>query len=262
MGGAMLSRMTVLVSGVGPGLGREITAAAVREGAQVMMAARTASRLEAIAGEIDPDGDHVAWKATDIADREACEALVDATVSRFGGLDAVVHCAALDTVMGGLQGSDFADLDRVLHVNLYGTLYLTGAALAPLAESGRGSIVIIGAQSSLSGAVPQLFYAASKGALNSAMRHLACEVGPRQIRVNSVLPGWMYGPPVEGYIEMEARRRQVPTDAVLGELTARMPLRQMATDGDVAETVVFFASPRSKGITGQTLLVNAGEIMG
>jgi NAD(P)-dependent dehydrogenase (short-subunit alcohol dehydrogenase family) len=261
MGETMLSGMTVLVSGVGPGLGREITEAAVREGARVMMAARTASRLEAIAKDVDPAGERVAWKVTDIADRAGCEALVDATVARFGGLDALVHCAALDNVMGGLQGSDFADLDRVLQVNVYGTLYLTGAALAPLAESGRGSIVIIGAQSSLSGAVPQLFYAASKGALTSAMRHLACEVGPRQIRINSVLPGWMYGPPVEGYIEMEAGRRQVPPDVVLGELTAHMPLRQMATDGDVAETVVFFASPRSKGITGQTLLVNAGEIM-
>jgi enoyl-[acyl-carrier-protein] reductase (NADH) len=60
---------------------------------------------------------------------------------------------------------------------------------------------------------------------------------------------------------MEAEHRQVTADAVLAELTASMPLGRMATDGDVAETAVFFASPRSKGITGQTLLVNAGEIM-
>jgi NAD(P)-dependent dehydrogenase (short-subunit alcohol dehydrogenase family) len=93
------------------------------------------------------------------------------------------------------------------------------------------------------------------------MRHLAVEVGPQLIRVNSVLPGWMYGPPVEGYVQMEAERRQVDSDVVLAELTVAMPLGHMATDGDVAEAAVFFASPRSKGITGQTLLVNAGEIM-
>jgi NAD(P)-dependent dehydrogenase (short-subunit alcohol dehydrogenase family) len=257
----MLSGMTVLVSGVGRGLGREITEAAVREGANVMMAARTASTLQEIGQAIDGGGQHAAWHVADIAERSECDALVEATVARFGGLDAVVHCAAVDNVMGGLQAADFADLDRVLAVNLYGTLYLTRAALPPLAASGRGSIVVIGAQSSISGAVPQLFYAASKGALTSAMRHLACEVGPQGIRVNSVLPGWMFGPPVEGYVRMEAARRHVDDEVVLTELTAGMPLRQMATDGDVAETAVFFASPRSKGITGQTLLVNAGEIM-
>jgi NAD(P)-dependent dehydrogenase (short-subunit alcohol dehydrogenase family) len=261
MSEGMLAGLTVLVSGVGPGLGREITTAALREGAQVMMAARTEARLKQIGEEVDPSGERLAWHVTDIAEAAQCEDLVAAAVARFGHLDAVVHCAAVDNVMGGLRQADFADLDRVLGVNLYGTLYLTRAALEPLAASGRGSIVVIGAQSSISGAVPQLFYSASKGALTSAMRHLAAEVGPQLIRVNSVVPGWMYGPPVEGYVRMEAERRQVSADAVLAELTASMPLGRMATDGDVAETAVFFASPRSKGITGQTLLVNAGEIM-
>jgi NAD(P)-dependent dehydrogenase (short-subunit alcohol dehydrogenase family) len=261
MSEGMLAGLTVIVSGVGPGLGREITVAALREGAQVMMAARTESRLKATADEVDPTGRQVGWHVVDIAEPAQCDALVAATVGRFGGLDAVVHCAALDNVMGGLRQADFADLDRVLAVNLYGTLYLSRAALPALAASGRGSIVVIGAQSSISGAVPQIFYSASKGALTSAMRHLATEVGPQLIRVNSVVPGWMYGPPVEGYVQMEADRRQVATDVVLSELTADMPLGRMATDGDVAETAVFFASPRSKGITGQSLLVNAGEIM-
>jgi NAD(P)-dependent dehydrogenase (short-subunit alcohol dehydrogenase family) len=261
MGEGMLAGLTVLVSGVGPGLGREITVAAVREGAQVMMAARTEARLKELAEAIDGTGERVGWHVTDIAERAGCEALVDATVARFGHLDALVHCAAVDNVMGGLRQADFTDLDRVLGVNLYGTLYLTKAALEPLAASGHGSIVVIGAQSSISGAVPQLFYAASKGAITSAMRHLAAEVGPQRIRVNSVLPGWMYGPPVQGYVQMEADRRGVDASVVLAELSVAMPLGQMATDGDVAETAVFFASPRSKGITGQTLLVNAGEIM-
>src|SRR5438309_7739960 len=104
-------------------------------------------------------------------------------------------------------------------------------------------------------------YAASKSALTGAMRHLANEVGGDGVRVNEIAPGWMWGPPVEGYVNMVAQQRGVGQDAVLGELTATMPLRRMATDGEVAETIVFFASPRAGGITGQTLLVNAGEIM-
>jgi NAD(P)-dependent dehydrogenase (short-subunit alcohol dehydrogenase family) len=256
-----MSGSVVLVSGVGPGLGREIAEAASREGAKVMLAARSADRLASIASAIDPSGASVAYHPTDISDPEAAAALVAATLSKFGRLDAVVHNAAVDTVMGGLQGANFADLDRVLSVNLYGTLRLTAAALDALAESGRGSVVIIGTQSSINGNFPQLFYAASKGALTSSMFHLAGEVGPRGIRVNSVLPGWMLGPPVEGFVAMEADRRGVPAEQVLTEMTAHMPLRHMATDGDVAEAAIFFASTRSKGITGQTLLVNAGEVM-
>src|ERR1700730_11731253 len=100
MSEGMLAGLTVIVSGVGPGLGREITVAALREGAQVMMAARTESRLKAIADEGDGTGERVSWQVTDIAEPAQCDELVAATIARFGHLDAVVHCAALDNVMG------------------------------------------------------------------------------------------------------------------------------------------------------------------
>jgi NAD(P)-dependent dehydrogenase (short-subunit alcohol dehydrogenase family) len=107
----------------------------------------------------------------------------------------------------------------------------------------------------------QMAYASSKAALTGAMHHLAQEIGPQGVRVNEVAPGWMWGPPVEGYVQWMAQERGVPNDDVLHELTDRMPLRRMATDGEVAEAIVFFCSPRAGGITGQTLFVNAGEIM-
>ena len=93
------------------------------------------------------------------------------------------------------------------------------------------------------------------------MRHLAHEVGGDGVRVNEITPGWMWGPPVEGYVDMTARQRGISQDEVLAELTGHMPLKRMATDGEVAEAIVFFASPRAAGITGQSLLVNAGEVM-
>ena len=107
----------------------------------------------------------------------------------------------------------------------------------------------------------QAAYAASKGALTSAMYSLARELGPERIRVNTVLPGWMWGPPVEAFVRFTARAEGVDEAEVLGRLTSRMALPELAGDTDVADAVAFLASPRARAITGQSLLVNAGELM-
>lgn len=107
----------------------------------------------------------------------------------------------------------------------------------------------------------QAAYAAPKGALTSAMYSLARELGPDRIRVNTVLPGWMWGPPVQAYVQFTAHTEGVPENEVLGRLTERMALPELATDGDVAEAAAFLASDRAQAITGQSLLVNAGELM-
>jgi NAD(P)-dependent dehydrogenase (short-subunit alcohol dehydrogenase family) len=109
--------------------------------------------------------------------------------------------------------------------------------------------------------VLQMAYASSKAAITGAMRHMSQEIGPLGVRVNEVAPGWMWGPPVEGYVKMLADGAGITPEAQLEKMTSHMPLRKMATDGDVAESLVFFASPRSNGITGQTLLINAGEVV-
>lgn len=87
----------------------------------------------------------------------------------------------------------------------------------------------------------QAAYAASKGALTSAMYSLARELGPDRIRVNTVLPGWMWGPPVQAYVRFAAHSEGVPESEVLARLTERMALPELATDGDVAEVVAFLA---------------------
>lgn len=93
------------------------------------------------------------------------------------------------------------------------------------------------------------------------MYSMAQELGPHRIRVNTVLPGWMWGPPVQAFVQFTADREGVPEAEVLGRLTERMALPEPATDGDVAEAVTFLASDRARAITGQSLLVNAGELM-
>ncbi|WP_405713648.1 MULTISPECIES: SDR family oxidoreductase [unclassified Streptomyces] len=258
----LLAGKTVIVSGVGAGLGHRVAAAVVRDGGDAVLGARTAANLAKSAAEIDPDGLHTAQLATDITDEAQCEALAALALERFGRIDAVVHVAAWDSYFGGVEDADFATWQSVIDVNLLGTLRMTRACLPALKERG-GSVVIIGTQSSVAAPtqVQQAAYAASKGALTSAMYSMAQELGPHRIRVNTVLPGWMWGPPVQAYVRFTAHSEGVPEAEVLGRLTDRMALPEPATDGDVAEAVTFLASDRARAITGQSLLVNAGELM-
>lgn len=262
----LLTDRTVVVSGVGAGLGHEVAAACLREGASVVLGARTEANLAACAAGVDPSGARSAYRTADIRDERQCEALAALATQRFGRIDAVVHVAALDTVMGGLEGADLAAWQQVVDVNLLGTLRMTRACLPALKEAGErgdGSVVMIGTQSSVAAPsqMQQTAYAASKGALVSAMYSLARELGPHGVRVNTVQPGWMWGPMVEGYVDWAATSEGVEPRVVRERLEERMALPRMAEDGDVAETAVFFASPRARGVTGQCLLVNAGEVM-
>ncbi|MFI0778055.1 SDR family oxidoreductase [Streptomyces sp. NPDC021212] len=258
----MLSGRTVIVSGVGPGLGHRVVVACLREGANVALGARTGERLAETAKEADPDGTRTAHRATDIADEAQCEALAALALDRFGRIDAVVNVAALDSHFGGLEDADFASWGRVVDVNLFGTLRMTRACLPALKRNG-GAVVLIGTQSSVAAPteVRQAAYAASKGALTSAMYSLARELGPHRIRVNTVQPGWMWGPPVRRYVQLAAHTEGLPEAEIGQRLAGRMALPDLATDGDVAEAAVFLASDRARAITGQSLLVNAGELM-
>ena len=121
-------------------------------------------------------------------------------------------------------------------------------------------MVLVGSQSSLLPAdFPQAAYASSKGALMTAMRYMAVDLGPDRIRVNTVVPTWMWGPPVEIFVKMTAVQRGIPREQVVEEITSRMAIPEIPADEDVAEAIVFFCSDRARMITGQSLLVHCGE---
>ena len=258
----MLTDRTVAIAGVGPGLGREVAAVALREGARVVVGARNRDRLAEIAAELDPTGTRICARALDVTDPDACDAFARDAFALADRLDALVHVAALDALFGSLESTSAEDWRRAFEVNVLGTVQMIRAAVPHLRATGGGSVVLVGSQSMwLPPQMPQIAYASSKGALLSAMAHMVRELGPQRIRVNMVVPTWMWGPPVEAYVRWQAQSRGVPEEEIAAEIAAQMPLGEIPTDDDVAEAAVFLCSERARMITGETLMVNAGELL-
>ena len=257
----MLREKTVIVTGVGVGLGRECVASALREGANVVLAARTQANLDAVVAELDPSGERMAAQATDITDPDACGALVRVAKERFGGVDALIQVAAYEHAWGGLYETDLASWRAAFETNVLGALTVLRPVAEAMKERGGGAVVLIGSQSMFKPTLPQAGYAASKGALLSAMYYLADELGPHNIRCNMVVPSWMWGPPVEMHVKGQAKYKRISREEALQEIVGGFPLRRMTEDGEVADVVMFFASDYAKAVTGQHLLVNAGEMM-
>ena len=256
----ILDGKTVVVTGVGPGLGGEVAKLVLRDGGNVVLAARTESKLEETAAELAAD-DRVVYLATDIGSAEQCAALARLAVDRFGAVDGVVQVAAYDGFLGNLAATTDDDWAAVLATNVTGSMHVVSAMAEVMGDRG-GSIVLIGSQSSvLPPVVDQIAYASSKGALHSAMFHVATELGPRKIRVNTVVPTWMWGPPVQMYVQWQVADRGITEDEAIAEITKNMPLGEIPADEDVAEAAIFLCSDRARMITGQTLYVNSGEFM-
>lgn len=256
----ILENKTVVVTGVGDGLGRECAASALKYGAQVVLAARSEDKLKTIAAELDPSGERVAAVPTDITEPDSCQALADAAVARFGAVHGLVQVAAYENAFGGLHDMNPDDWRRAHDTNVLGAYNVVRALHQPIKAAGGGSVVFIGSQSMFKPSMPQAGYAASKGALLTATYYLADELGPDNIRVNMVVPSWMWGPPIEMYVAYKAHEAGVTHDAVMKGIVGGFPLRRMAEDGEVADTAVYFLSDLSKAVTGQHLQVNAGEL--
>lgn len=258
----LLADRVVVVSGVGLGLGRRVAVAAAGEGATVVLAARNPNTLAAVDAEIRDAGGTSLAVPTDLTDADACTELVDTVLGRFGRFDGLVNNAFL-----GPMGDEFLDADfdwwrRIFEVNVWATLGLTREVALRMRDAGSGSIVFVASMAARIGMVGETGYAASKGALLAATRTLATELGPAGVRVNAVVPGWMWGPNVEVYCAIEAHRRQISPEAVRDEIAQRIPLGRVPTDEECAGVVTFMLSDLASAVTGQALDVNGGQYYG
>ena len=178
----------------------------------------------------------------------------------FGGIDVLVNNAFRPDVFRSFEDVDLTVWRKIMDVNVFGSLQMTRAALPFMRRRGGGSVVMVASMVARQPQPGQGGYAISKGALLTATRVLADELGPSNVRVNAVVPGWMSGPSVDIYIEMTSTGRGVPAQVVVDELNARVPLGRIPTDEDVAGAIVYLASDLSRAMTGQALDTNGGEI--
>lgn len=257
----ILEDKVVIVSGIGPGLGQELAINAGKQGAKVVLAARTRSFLEEVDKVVQETGAETLVVPTDITQEDQCQHLVDETIARFGRIDALINSAYSGGKFVMFADSDLDDWRATMEVNLFGSLTLTQKVVPKMKAQGSGSIVMINTMVQRKPMPMQSMYGASKGALTAATRMLAKELGPDGIRVNGISMGWMWGPPVEGYIDYSAKQAGISAEDFLADITKDIPLGRIPDDSDCANAALFLASDLSAAMTGASLDCNGGEFM-
>jgi NAD(P)-dependent dehydrogenase (short-subunit alcohol dehydrogenase family) len=254
----MLQDKVVVVSGIGPGLGREIAIRSAQSGADVVLAARTESRLLEVAKQVEATGRRALAVQTDITDEESAQALAKTAIETFGRVDTLVNNAYAEPPFGDFVDVDVDDIRVSFETTVFAALRLTRLFAPTLAEN-QGSIVMI--NSIVVRQSNRLFgpYKMAKTSLLSLAQTLATELGPRGIRVNTVVPGFIWTEAVEGAFQHQADERGVPLREVYDEVAADMDLRRLPEPSEVANAVLFLASDLARAITGQCLDVNGGQ---
>jgi NAD(P)-dependent dehydrogenase (short-subunit alcohol dehydrogenase family) len=257
----LLAGTVIVLTGTGPGLGAQIARDATAAGARVVLSARTESYLEELAGELGGTGSDVAYQVCDVTADSDCRDLMALAENRFGGVDCVVCNAFAQGSAYGftLEEADVDGWREAFDVNLFGSLRAVKAAIPCLKRRGGGSVVFVGSQIMRRVFAGRGPYAASKAALLTSAQVLARELGPYGIRVNTVVPGRMWGPSLKSYLERLAGERGTSFDRELDRMVGDVALPRLTTDEETARVVVFLASALAAGMTGQSVDVNAGE---
>ncbi|MBB2914434.1 NAD(P)-dependent dehydrogenase (short-subunit alcohol dehydrogenase family) [Streptosporangium becharense] len=247
----LLAGKVTLVIGAGRGIGAAAARLFAREGARVMLAARTEAQLKEVTEEIRASGGTAEHVVCDLADAAGVRAAVEHAVDRYGRLDAAFNNGAVAAPPGPMDQVREADFDRLYAVNLRGPWLAMVAEVAAIrATAGRGAIVNTSSVGGFAGNPVLPAYGALKRALNSLTESAAVTYGPEGIRVNAIAPGTTL-------TEMVHRWEEV-SPGVVDQLNARTPLRRAADPGEIAEAAAWLLSDRSSYVTGAVLPVDGG----
>src|SRR6056297_537047 len=231
---------TAIVTGASSGIGRAIAERFAADGASVVVCSRDQENVAPVAEGIREDGGTALAVECDVTDRDAVDALVEATVEEFGGLDVLVNNAGASFVAG------FDDIspngwDTIMDVNVGGTYHCTHAAAEHLKDGG-GAVVNVASVAGQEGAPYMSHYAAAKAAIINLTRTLAMEWSDDDVRVNCIAPGFVATPGLEAQMGVSAD--DVDRDEVD---------RRIGVSEEIADAVRFLASPAASFVVGETL---------
>ena len=254
----MLDGKVVVVSGVGPALGTTLARRCAQDGADLVLAARTAGRLDDVAKQITDTGRRAVAVATDITDDDEVKNVVDSTLAAYGKVDVLINNAFRVPSMKPLAGTTFQHIRDAIELTVLGALRLIQGFTPALAEA-KGSVVNVNSMVIRHSQPKYGAYKMAKSALLAMSQSLATELGEQGIRVNSVAPGYIWGDTLKGYFEHQAGKYGTTVEQIYTATAANSDLKRLPTEEEVASAIVFLASDLSSGITGQTLDVNCGE---
>ncbi len=258
----LLTDKVIVLSGVGPGLGRSLGEEAARMGADLVLASRTPKRLEKMAEAVRAHGRRALVVPTDITDEDQRKALVDATVSEFGKVDCLINNAFGIPPMDPISTLDLQGLRDANETNVFAPLRLSALfadALAAGDDKPGGSIIMVNSCVIYSSQPEYSGYKLSKGTLEHLAQSLATELGPRGIRVNSVAPSYIYEDVNKAYFDWIAQESGRTHEEVYAEKAEPTDLKRLATPDEVARAALFLASDLASAVTGQMLNVDCGE---
>jgi len=242
-----LSGKVALVTGSTRGIGRSIAEELAAAGAKVVISSRKADACEQVKAELEKRKFEVLAKACNVSRKEELQALVDATLAKWGRVDIVVANAATNPYYGPLTGIGDDAFDKIFANNLKSVLWLAGMTL-PLMHQG-GSFTLVGSIGGLIANTVIGAYGMSKAAGHHLVRNLAAEWGPKNLRVNAIAPG---------LIKTEFARALWEDPKRAEERVSNTPLRRLGEPKDIGGIAVFLASDAAAFITGQCIVADGG----
>jgi 3-oxoacyl-[acyl-carrier protein] reductase len=245
-----LSGQTAVVTGAASGVGRGIARVLASEGARVAIADVNKAGAEAAAAALADEGYEALAFGADVTDRADTDRMAASVLQASGTIDIVVANAGIYPMVLLADMND-AEWDRVMSINVKGALHAIQACLPAMIDRGYGRIVLT---SSITGPITGYpgfaHYGASKAAMLGMMRSIALEVAVRGVTVNAVLPGNVE---TEGLEELGEEHKR--------KMLAAIPMRQFADPTDIGWAVRFLAAPEARYITGQTLVIDGGQVL-
>ncbi|WP_405838554.1 SDR family NAD(P)-dependent oxidoreductase [Streptomyces platensis] len=247
----LLSGKVAFITGAGRGIGAAAARLFAREGARVLLTARTESQLKAVTEEIRAAGGTADYVVCDLTDPAGVRAAVNRSVELYGRLDVAFNNGATGQPPGPMDELSEADFDHVCAVNLKGPWLAMNAEIAAIrATAGRGALVNTSSVGSLMANPALPAYGAAKGAVNSLTASAAATYGPEGIRVNAIAPGTTL---TEMLYDWDAE-----SPGTIEQLNARTPLGRAADPDEIAQAAAWLLSDRSSYVTGTVLRVDGG----